>query len=324
MVHRRGLGRGKGRGYYNLAPRDSYVHSLSARGYKTGFIRAGQIANAGRDVVIVKEDKKRDLINIRLVDDNILTYEKDEVNIYAKGSTTLVKELTSKFTAEQIRALKLLNYDLESGIWSLQWTKKPSEIFVLETQLGITTSQARKLAKEYLDVLDKYPSKEGLKFMEYDHVFDAKGSESVIRNGDVVAFAETKNVSGETRKDLIKIPEQKFDKLEKAGLTEWKKGLQIDGVNLSAKGKKSLYGKSYTIKWQVGRTYTFDKVFHLGYYSTSNKTEAEKQAQNFKDARIRSDRGQYVVFVPYGGNMVDPKFKENLIKYKTNYKKLFG
>lgn len=160
--------------------------------------------------------------------------------------------------------------------------------------------------------------------MEYDHVFDAKGSESVIRNGDVVAFAETKNVSGETRKDLIKIPEQKFDKLEKAGLTEWKKGLQIDGVNLSAKGKKSLYGKSYTIKWQVGRTYTFDKVFHLGYYSTSNKTEAEKQAQNFKDARIRSDRGQYVVFVPYGGNMVDPKFKENLIKYKTNYKKLFG
>ena len=34
MVHRRGLGRGRGKGYYNLVPRDPYVHGLSAKGIK--------------------------------------------------------------------------------------------------------------------------------------------------------------------------------------------------------------------------------------------------------------------------------------------------
>lgn len=33
-MKRRGLGRGLGRGYYNLIPIDSYIHSLSAMGFK--------------------------------------------------------------------------------------------------------------------------------------------------------------------------------------------------------------------------------------------------------------------------------------------------
>lgn len=37
---RRGLGRGKGKGYYNLLPRDSYIHGLSAKGVKTHLLSA--------------------------------------------------------------------------------------------------------------------------------------------------------------------------------------------------------------------------------------------------------------------------------------------
>lgn len=36
---RRGLGRGKGRGYYNLVPRDPFIHGLSAKGVKTDYRR---------------------------------------------------------------------------------------------------------------------------------------------------------------------------------------------------------------------------------------------------------------------------------------------
>lgn len=38
---RRGLGKGKGIGYYNLVPIDSHIHSLSAKGVKTDVVRFG-------------------------------------------------------------------------------------------------------------------------------------------------------------------------------------------------------------------------------------------------------------------------------------------
>ena len=34
-MKRKGLGFGKGRGYYNIAPMDSHIHSLSAKGVKS-------------------------------------------------------------------------------------------------------------------------------------------------------------------------------------------------------------------------------------------------------------------------------------------------
>jgi len=34
MAHRRGMGKGRGRGYYNMVTRDPYVHSMSAKGQK--------------------------------------------------------------------------------------------------------------------------------------------------------------------------------------------------------------------------------------------------------------------------------------------------
>ena len=34
-IMRKGMGKGFGSGYYNIAPKDSYVHSLSAKGIKT-------------------------------------------------------------------------------------------------------------------------------------------------------------------------------------------------------------------------------------------------------------------------------------------------
>ena len=35
MNMRKGLGKGKGKGYYNIVPMDSHIHSLSAKGVKT-------------------------------------------------------------------------------------------------------------------------------------------------------------------------------------------------------------------------------------------------------------------------------------------------
>ena len=51
---RKGLGLGKGTGYYNIAPMDSYVHSLSAKGVKTKTFLKHQAKN--KEVIYVCAD----------------------------------------------------------------------------------------------------------------------------------------------------------------------------------------------------------------------------------------------------------------------------
>jgi hypothetical protein len=71
---RKGLGKGLGQGYYNIAPMDSHIHSLSARGYKsiylvkmkhkTALLNALDRANVGASVDLKNREDGFGLVSV--------------------------------------------------------------------------------------------------------------------------------------------------------------------------------------------------------------------------------------------------------------------
>ena len=199
---RKGLGLGKGKGYYNLVQRDPYIHSLSARGVKTFStlypkIKEKMIKNENKEIQKKKAEEREEeyLKEAKKAGD----YPFDEYYPMWYG-------LQKTFSKKELKVLKQLNYEYypSQNQWGLKHTKQPSELFVVETQLGISSKQAKDLVMRYLSVLEKYPYKEGLQFMgfttpkhkykeivgqdkdgskNYMYVMDAKGENVTIVKG---------------------------------------------------------------------------------------------------------------------------------------------
>lgn len=113
MVRRRnGLGIGKGRGYYNLLPLDSHIHSLSARGVKTQCLMRPikrELSSPTLNILTPKQFEKR------FEDD----YKDDEegfatTKIYPDGKT----EIFLKDSGDFERNMKLIAHEFnELAIW---------------------------------------------------------------------------------------------------------------------------------------------------------------------------------------------------------------
>lgn len=77
------------------------------------------------------------------------------------------QDMNNKFTEEELRVLKNLEFDLNNEkTWSLKRTK-PSQEFIIQTQLGISPKEAKKKAMSFLDTLEKYNHIESLEFLGY-------------------------------------------------------------------------------------------------------------------------------------------------------------
>jgi hypothetical protein len=89
-MKRKGLGKGLGRGYKNIVPRDPYVHSLSAKGVKT------------QDPVLMKlaEEEKKHF-------QSVLRQQKklSKLKLSAKGKKLLTKKEISKLSDYELEDL---------------------------------------------------------------------------------------------------------------------------------------------------------------------------------------------------------------------------
>ena len=186
VTTRRGYGKGLGCGYKNLMPKDPFIHGLSAKGVKyyqgtANVLFTVKAKNQEEVGTIIKHKlNKFNDVEVGNIEDVSSPFKRDkqllsQLSINAKGSS-ISAEMSEKFTPQQLKVLRNLQYQYypSQNLWSLKWSKKPSELFVLETQLGISHNEAKKLAIKYLDTLEKYPSEKGLSFMGYK--LDAKKS----------------------------------------------------------------------------------------------------------------------------------------------------
>jgi hypothetical protein len=80
-------------------------------------------------------------------------------------------------------------------------------------------------------------------------------------------------------------------------------------------------GRSHTLKWQVGRTYNLNKIFHYVYASGSREF-VKKQSSSFSDVKIKKDEKTFFALIPYAPDMRNNKFEYYLKKYSNNNKKL--
>jgi len=110
------------------------------------------------------------------------------------------------------------------------------------------------------------------------HSLSAKG---VRTKNDVAVLLQTKSLQGDVGHNLNYIPKGKFNKLKKAGLTEYSDGVNLDKVDLSAKGlsgskynplkkmiEKEFDGKIVSIEKSIkddeGQDFTFKMKFSDG------------------------------------------------------------
>src|SRR4030042_1308580 len=150
---RKGLGKGMGCGYKNMLPNDKLIHGLSAKGvktYKSPSIITGNTYICDNLHVLgidLSQEQYGKVLNFATrnpslwssMSDNekkqtikeIKSINPKELN--AKGSL-ISTEMATKFTKEQLNALRILQYQYypSQNQWSLKWSKKPSELFVLE------------------------------------------------------------------------------------------------------------------------------------------------------------------------------------------------
>jgi len=108
------------------------------------------------------------------------------------------KEMESKFTPEQLRVLRNMNLQKQGSVWSLKRTKQPNELFVLETQLGISHGEAKKLAVKFLDTLEEYPESIDLHYLGYEGQLNALSIDQAkkLQFHDVVTTPAYKNADG--------------------------------------------------------------------------------------------------------------------------------
>jgi hypothetical protein len=175
------------KGWYNESKR----HALARKGIKTKVNAVGrrmdktiilpQIQYVGIDEWNrgIYKDKKTGTI-FKEVDGNLTTITKKgeplkpikngKLNKTQTNLLNLRKEMNRNFTDEEERVLKLMNYEyrLDFNQWSLQWTKKPSELFVAETQLGYSKGKTKKVITKALDTFEKYPSDIVFSYLGYE------------------------------------------------------------------------------------------------------------------------------------------------------------
>lgn len=103
-MRRKGLGKGRGTGYYNLVPMDSYVHSMSAKGQKTSLLFSnlfGESKRYKKDNLFITKDRVSGNITVAnkrgdykkyvgfrdndAINDFISKYPEEEYFINAKG-----------------------------------------------------------------------------------------------------------------------------------------------------------------------------------------------------------------------------------------------
>ena len=84
-------------------------------------------------------------------------------------------------------------------------------------------------------------------------------------------------------------------------------------------------GKSYTLRYQIGRLYTIKHIAYFVKFQTNSKKskELKKYKNQYDDVIIRSDRGTYNVMIPVMPDMTNPRFRYYLKKYHKNHRKLF-
>lgn len=131
---RLGYGIGLGSGYYNLHPRDSYIHSLSAKGVKSKY--RGYPKTLGH-APYCECDMCR------------------ETSLDAFSSSDVARSLTMNFTTDEIRVLKEsvdVNFSEDFPHWSASNFESDSN--AVARQLNIEPKKARKLVKRYLDSLE--------------------------------------------------------------------------------------------------------------------------------------------------------------------------
>ena len=85
-------------------------------------------------------------------------------------------------------------------------------------------------------------------------------------------------------------------------------------------------GKSYTYKYQIGRSYKIKDLIYDAVFSSTKKEDVKKRARRYKDPIIRKDLGSYALLVPVAPSMTveESRFRQLLNKYSSNYKKTRG
>jgi apolipoprotein D and lipocalin family protein len=111
MNNRIGMGFGKGRGYYNLIPKDSYVHSLSAKGIKIKYVPskvlcdyAGMNNYAARQIHFHPRPKKNEVF----IDRELPTKDKEITILHEMTELDLMRHGYPYWSAHKI-ALKQEN-----------------------------------------------------------------------------------------------------------------------------------------------------------------------------------------------------------------------
>jgi len=85
-------------------------------------------------------------------------------------------------------------------------------------------------------------------------------------------------------------------------------------------------GKSYTYKYQIGRSYRIKDLIYDAVFSSTIKEQVKERAKRYKDPIIRKDLGSYALLIPVSPTMTveASKFSQLLQKYSGNWKKSRG
>jgi hypothetical protein len=83
-------------------------------------------------------------------------------------------------------------------------------------------------------------------------------------------------------------------------------------------------GRSYTYKWQIGRTYRIKHTMYDVVYQSSIRKNIVDESKRYNFPKIKKDMGHYALLVPVAPSMTASDFEEQLRKYHNNYKMLRG
>jgi hypothetical protein len=132
MNTRRGLGKGLGCGYRNIAPMDSHIHSLSAKGVKTQVIiqkkRHDVNGNPVYDVLVPTSDGK--ITGLRKLKDkgrySFSSYNKEDYlkNYAFKGKKIDIVDLSAKYNYKTERGEVDVETDANDFVYSSKYNTK--------------------------------------------------------------------------------------------------------------------------------------------------------------------------------------------------------
>jgi len=143
-MRRKGLGRGLGTGYYNLAPMDSYVHSLSAKGMKTISIRNNNLQFVRENNINLSRFAKDIIKKIDPIRDLDITTSKTGISL-PDEEIKLLEEIQSKNPNFQLSSY------INMKLYQMQVNRDLIEEYSRESYINLKKKKDKrdKFAKEY-------------------------------------------------------------------------------------------------------------------------------------------------------------------------------